>query len=55
MDVPKTHEAFEMAILQWLRAKSLLRPLAFGGGTIRRRKRKRSSRSVEDSRKEISM
>jgi predicted nucleotidyltransferase component of viral defense system len=30
------HEAFEMAVLQWLRAKSLLRPLVFGGGSMLR-------------------
>lgn len=32
----KEHEAFEMAMLQWLRAKGLMRPLVFGGGTMLR-------------------
>ena len=36
MERLKAHEAFEMAMLQWLRAKSLLQPLAFGGGTMLR-------------------
>ena len=36
MDRLQAHEAFEMATLQWLRAKSLLRPLALGGGTMLR-------------------
>jgi len=36
MEILQAHEAFEMAVLQWLRAKSLLRPLAFGGGTMLR-------------------
>jgi predicted nucleotidyltransferase component of viral defense system len=30
------HEAFEMTMLQWLRSKSFLRPLVFGGGTMLR-------------------
>ena len=30
------HEAFEMALLQWLRSAGLLRALAFGGGTMLR-------------------
>jgi len=30
------HEVFEMAVLEWLRAKSLLRPLVFGGGSMLR-------------------
>ncbi len=30
------HEAFEMAVLEWLRAKSLLRALVFGGGSMLR-------------------
>ena len=32
----QAHEAFEMAVLHWLRSKSLLQPLAFGGGTMLR-------------------
>jgi hypothetical protein len=36
MDRLQAHEAFEMATLQWLRAKSLLLPLALGGGTMLR-------------------
>lgn len=36
MERLRAHEAFEVAMLQWLRSQSLLRPLAFGGGTMLR-------------------
>lgn len=36
METLQAHEAFEMAMLQWLRHEGLLQPLAFGGGAMLR-------------------